>query len=108
MGRAPRQVICVDTGVIYRSFREAQKQVSKSIWYNLRYGVPYKGKRYVYYNPKEKTVKTKKETLEDYELCWVHYFQAFHDQHPEYNKVTRTMSSKEYADYLKSRKERSL
>lgn len=108
MGRAPKQVICVETGKIYKSFREAQKQVAESIWYNLRYGVPYKGKRYEYYNPQEKHVKTGKEILKDYELWWENYFQAFHDQHPEYNKVTRTMSAKEYADYLKSRKERSL
>lgn len=103
-----RQVICIDTGVIYKSVTEAQKQVAESISYNLKFGVPYKGKRYQYYNPREKHVKTGKEVLKDYELCWIHYLKAFHNQHPEYNKVTRTMTAKEYADYLKSRKERLL
>lgn len=104
----PKKVICVDTGVIYESVAEAKRQVAASIWYNLKFGTPYKGKRYEYYNPKEKTVKTEKEVIEDYELLWENYFQAFHNQHPEYNSITRTMSAKEYANYLKSRKERSL
>jgi len=99
-----RQVICIDTGVIYKSVTEAQKQVAESIWYNLKFGVPYKGKRYQYYNPKEKKEKPVKTGIKDYELCWIHYLKAFHNQHPEYNKVTRTMTAKEYADYLKERK----
>lgn len=113
-GPKPKQIICVDTGVIYEGVGEAQRQLGcKSLWYNLRYGVPYKGKRYKYYNNKEKLVCYKDDIQEfneevDYYLWWEHYLQVFKDQHPEYNKVTRTMTAKEYADYLKSRKERLL
>lgn len=113
-GPKPKKVICVDTGVIYESVEEAKKQTgSKSLRYNLKYGVPYKGKTYKYYNKKESVVCYKDDSEEgneeiDYELWWKNYFQAFRDQHPEYNNVTRTMTPEGYANYLKSRKERSL
>lgn len=105
-GPKPKKIICIDTGVIYESVGEAQKQIgSKSLWYNLKYNVPYKGKMYRFYNKSEDPYQTEEE---DDEVRWRNFLEAFQNQHPEYNKITKTMYAEEYANYLKSRKERLL
>ena len=103
-GSPPKQVICVDTGVIYESVIQCHKQTG--VWFrNIRFGIPYKGRLYQYYNPCEHPgcIGKEDEEIED-TLYYKHFLRAFRDKHPEYNNVTKTMTAKEYADYLKERK----
>ena len=105
-GLPPKRVICIDTGVIYESITECHKETGVQ-WYNIRHGVPFKGMLYEYYNPCEHPgcIGQEDEEIED-KLYFKHFLQAFRNKHPEYNNVTQTMTAKEYADYLKNRKER--
>lgn len=100
-GQPPKQVICVDTGVIYESIAQCKKETG-IWWHNIRHGIPYKGRLYQYYNPCEHPGCQNDE--EEDKLYFKHFLRAFRDKHPEYNKITKTMTAKEYADYLKERK----
>lgn len=98
-----RKIICIDTGVIYRSITDASKQIGCTpqwIWLCIKNKTPHKGKMYEYYDIYDDEIP---EVLE-----LENKLQQLRKQHPEYNKVTMTMSTKEYANYLKSRKEVSL
>ena len=106
-GQPPKQVICVDTGVIYESIAECKKETGVN-WYNIRHATPYKGMVYQYYNrcenPEYEENSPEEREISE-ELYFQHFFKAFQNKHPEYNKITKTMTAKEYADYLRERKD---
>lgn len=103
-GKPPKRVICVDTGKVYESITQCNKETGLQ-WRNIRYGIPFKGKLYQYYNQFQHPGCQGEEDEEmNDELYFKHFLEAFRNKHPECNNVTQTMTVKEYADYLKERK----